>query len=162
MDELADEALCLSLVHYSTFSVRGAIFTDGLNCRSYFANVLSFVQILWVDPNEEEEVISISRPILFRNWLGLHRLCIQELHLTYPAEWITVSHTHQCEWLEVVTQDVDFILAEVCTERNNSFILKMFVSEIEFLSDMAAAVEVDTSVDSYYLLILFLAIINRI
>ena len=138
MDELADEALCLSLVHYSTFSVRGAIFTDGLNCRSYFANVLSFVQILWVDPNEEEEVISISRSILFRNWLGLHRLCVQELHLTYPTEWITVSRMHQLELLDVITHDVDFILAELCTENSKSFLLKMFISESEFLSDMAA------------------------
>ena len=140
MDELTDEDLCLSLIHSSSVSIRGAILTDGLNCRSFFANILSVVQMLWTNPNEVDEEISIFRPVLFHNWLALHRQCLQKLRLTYPAEWTTLPRMHQLNVLDLVTHDFDFILAEVCTKENekgNSYLLKMFVSETEFVSDMA-------------------------
>eukprot|EP01036_Dinobryon_divergens_P029319 gene29319-38398_t len=140
MDELTDESLCLSLIYSSSVSIRGAIITDGLNCRSYFANILSAVQKLWANPNEVDEEISISRPVLFQNWLGLHRQCIQELCLTYPAEWTTLPQMHQFNLVDLITHDFDFIIAEVRAKENdkgNTHLLKMFVSETEFVSDMA-------------------------
>lgn len=151
MDELTDESLCLSLIYSSSVSIRGAIITDGLNCRSYFANILSAVQKLWANPNEVDEEISISRPVLFQNWLGLHRQCIQELCLTYPAEWTTLPQMHQFNLVDLITHDFDFIIAEVRAKENdkgNTHLLKMFVSETEFVSDMAT-VEVDC-VSFYY------------
>jgi hypothetical protein len=96
--------------------------------------------MLWENPNEVDEEISISRPVLFQTWLSLHRQCLQELRLTYPAEWTTLTRMHQFNLVDLITHDFDFILAEVCAKENekgNTHLLKIFVSETEFASDMA-------------------------